>query len=101
MDGAQKEQTTPAAEAAARSSKARKRESDIAVPPDREASFEPQRIQKHQTRLEGTEREDPDPVCARHDAPVICKRKCRISMEWGSHRPSSPTSPKLSWMRCE
>ena len=30
-------------------------EIDIAIPPDREAGFEPQLIQKHQTRLEGFE----------------------------------------------
>jgi putative transposase len=36
---------------------------EIEVPPDREGTFEPQLVKKGQRRLEGTDRENPGPVC--------------------------------------
>jgi len=40
---------------------------DIEVPRDRQATFEPQLVKKGQTRLEGTDRQNPRPVCPWHD----------------------------------
>ena len=40
---------------------------DIEVPRDRQGSFEPQLVKKGQTRLEGTDRENPGPVRSRYD----------------------------------
>ena len=40
---------------------------EIEVPRDRQGMFEPQLVQKGQTRLEGTDRENPGAVCPRHD----------------------------------
>src|SRR5260221_7539215 len=42
---------------------------DIEVPRDRQGTFEPQLIKKGQTRLDGTDRQNPGPVCSRHDHP--------------------------------
>jgi putative transposase len=65
----------------------------IAVPRDRQGSFEPQLIQKHQSRLEGFE----DKILAlyaRGMTTEIFKRKFRTSMGLRFRRPSSPTSQK-------
>src|SRR5215469_9052588 len=40
---------------------------EIEVPRDRQATFEPQLVIKGQTRLEGTDRQNPGDVCPRHD----------------------------------
>jgi putative transposase len=40
---------------------------EIEVPRDRQGSFEPQLVKKGQTRLDGTDRQNPCPVCAWHD----------------------------------
>jgi putative transposase len=40
---------------------------DIEVPRDRQGTFEPQLVKKGQTRLEGTDRQNPGSVCAWHD----------------------------------
>src|SRR5260221_3456341 len=42
---------------------------EIEVPRDRQRNFEPQLVKKDQTRLEGTDRENPGVVCTRHDHP--------------------------------
>jgi putative transposase len=42
---------------------------DIEVPRDRQSTFEPQLVKKGQTRLEGTDRQNPGAVCSRHDHP--------------------------------
>ena len=42
---------------------------DIEVPRDRQGTFEPQLVKKGQTRLEGTDRQNPGPVCSRDDDP--------------------------------
>lgn len=42
---------------------------EIEVPRDRQGRFEPQLIKKGQSRLEGTDRQNPGPVCAWHDHP--------------------------------
>src|SRR5438067_299597 len=40
---------------------------DIEVPRDRQSTYEPQLVKKGQTRLEGTDRENPGPVCTGDD----------------------------------
>jgi putative transposase len=40
---------------------------EIEVPRDRQGTFEPQLVKKSQTRLAGTDRQNPEPVCAWHD----------------------------------
>lgn len=42
---------------------------EIEVPRDRQGSFEPQLVKKGQTRLEGTDRENPGDVRTRDDDP--------------------------------
>jgi putative transposase len=42
---------------------------DIEVPRDRQGTFEPQFVKKGQTRLDGTDRQNPGAVCPRHDHP--------------------------------
>ena len=42
---------------------------DIDIPRDRQGTFEPQLVKKGQTRLEGTDRQNPGAVCSRHDHP--------------------------------
>ena len=40
---------------------------EIEVPRDRQGSFEPQLVKKGHTRLDGTDRENPSPVCTGDD----------------------------------
>lgn len=42
---------------------------EIEVPRVRQSNFEPQLVKKGQTRLEGTDRENPSALCAWHDDP--------------------------------
>ncbi len=40
---------------------------DVQVPRDRQTTFEPQLVKKGQTRLEGTDRQNPGALCSWHD----------------------------------
>ena len=58
---------------------------EIEVPRDRQGTFEPQLVRKGQTRLEGTDRQNPGLVCSWHDHPRSSSAIARTGREWRCH----------------
>ncbi len=54
----------------------------IEVPRDRQGTFEPQLVKKGQTRLEGTDRQNPGVVCTRHDHARYSGATARTGCAW-------------------